>query len=44
MAGLKSALDALPTPDAAVLQPRRWGGKRFEEEKRRRAEMGFTTC
>jgi exodeoxyribonuclease V beta subunit len=32
----------LPTPDAAVLQHAAgWVGKRFEEEKRRRAEMGF---
>ncbi|MGE8153062.1 exodeoxyribonuclease V subunit beta [Pseudomonas vancouverensis] len=42
MAGLKAQLDALPTPDAAVLQhAARWVGARFEEEKRRRAEMGF---
>jgi len=42
MAGLKASLDALPTPDAAVLQHAAgWVGKRFEEEKRRRAEMGF---
>ncbi|AZD13690.1 exodeoxyribonuclease V subunit beta [Pseudomonas chlororaphis] len=42
MAGLKAALDALPSPDAAVLQhAARWVGARFEEEKRRRAEMGF---
>ncbi|WP_277587812.1 exodeoxyribonuclease V subunit beta [Pseudomonas chlororaphis] len=42
MAGLKVALDALPSPDAAVLQhAARWVGARFEEEKRRRAEMGF---
>jgi exodeoxyribonuclease V beta subunit len=42
MSGLKSSLDALPTPDAAVLQhAARWVGARFEEEKRRRAEMGF---
>jgi exodeoxyribonuclease V beta subunit len=32
----------LPTPDAAVLQhAAQWVGARFEEEKRRRAEMGF---
>ena len=42
MTGLKSRLDALPTPDAAVLQhAAKWVGTRFEEEKRRRAEMGF---
>ena len=42
MPGLKAALDALPTPDAAVLQhAASWVSVRFEEEKRRRAEMGF---
>lgn len=42
MAGLKASLDALPSPDAAVLQhAAQWVGARFEEEKRRRAEMGF---
>ena len=42
MAGLKANLDALPTPDAAVLQhAAQWVGTRFEAEKRRRAEMGF---
>ncbi|AKA26799.1 exodeoxyribonuclease V subunit beta [Pseudomonas chlororaphis] len=42
MSSLKAALDALPSPDAAVLQhAARWVGARFEEEKRRRAEMGF---
>jgi exodeoxyribonuclease V beta subunit len=42
MSKLKSSLDALPTPDAAVLQhAAKWVGARFEEEKRRRAEMGF---
>ena len=42
MPGLKAALDALPSPDAAVLQhAAQWVGARFEEEKRRRAEMGF---
>ncbi|NMZ42512.1 exodeoxyribonuclease V subunit beta [Pseudomonas proteolytica] len=42
MVGLKASLDALPTPDAAVLQhAAAWVGKRFEDEKRRRAEMGF---
>ncbi|MBV7480234.1 exodeoxyribonuclease V subunit beta [Pseudomonas sp. PDM31] len=42
MAALKACLDGLPTPDAAVLQhAARWVSGRFEEEKRRRAEMGF---
>lgn len=42
MAGLKASLEALPSPDAAVLQhAAQWVGERFEEEKRRRAEMGF---
>lgn len=42
MPGLKASLDNLPTPDAAVLQhAAQWVGTRFEEEKRRRAEMGF---
>ncbi len=42
MPALKSSLDVLPTPDAAVLQhAAKWVGARFEEEKRRRAEMGF---
>ncbi|WP_323168092.1 exodeoxyribonuclease V subunit beta [Pseudomonas atacamensis] len=42
MSELKSSLDGLPTPDAAVLQhAAKWVGARFEEEKRRRAEMGF---
>jgi exodeoxyribonuclease V beta subunit len=42
MPGLKARLDNLPTPDAAVLQhAAHWVGARFEEEKRRRAEMGF---
>jgi len=42
MSGLKASLDALPTPDAAVLQhAAQWVGTRFEAEKRRRAEMGF---
>ncbi|MDR9753156.1 exodeoxyribonuclease V subunit beta [Pseudomonas sp. SZMC_28357] len=42
MPGLKASLDALPTADAAVLQhAAQWVGTRFEEEKRRRAEMGF---
>lgn len=42
MAALKASLDALPTPDAAVLRhAAQWIGERFEDEKRRRAEMGF---
>ncbi|CRL48982.1 exodeoxyribonuclease V subunit beta [Pseudomonas sp. URMO17WK12:I11] len=42
MPGLKASLDGLPTPDAAVLRhAAHWVGARFEEEKRRRAEMGF---
>ncbi|PBP51623.1 exodeoxyribonuclease V subunit beta [Pseudomonas syringae] len=42
MAQLKPALDGLPKPDAAVLQhAAQWVSARFEEEKRRRAEMGF---
>ncbi|MDE1169202.1 MAG: exodeoxyribonuclease V subunit beta [Pseudomonas sp.] len=42
MSELPAALKALPTPDAAVLEhAARWVGTRFEEEKRRRAEMGF---
>ncbi|MGV8887401.1 MAG: exodeoxyribonuclease V subunit beta [Pseudomonas sp.] len=42
MPALKISLDGLPTPDAVVLQhAAQWVGTRFEEEKRRRAEMGF---
>lgn len=42
MVTLPEQLAALPTPDAAVLRhAARWIGARFEEEKRRRAEMGF---
>ena len=42
MLELKAALDGLPKPDAAVLQhAAQWVSERFEEEKRRRAEMGF---
>ncbi|MGE1177450.1 exodeoxyribonuclease V subunit beta [Pseudomonas sp. BW7P1] len=42
MQALKTSLDGLPTPDTAVLQhAAKWVGERFEEEKRRRAEMGF---
>ncbi|WP_407314921.1 exodeoxyribonuclease V subunit beta [Pseudomonas sp. nanlin1] len=39
---LPAALAALPSPDAAVLEhAAHWVARRFEEEKRRRAEMGF---
>ncbi|MDY7563261.1 exodeoxyribonuclease V subunit beta [Pseudomonas sp. CCC3.2] len=39
---LQASLDTLPTPDAVVLEhAAQWVGQRFEEEKRRRAEMGF---
>jgi exodeoxyribonuclease V beta subunit len=42
MAELPTRLASLPTPDAAVLEhAAQWVGQRFEEEKRRRAEMGF---
>ena len=42
MVMLPAALAALPTPESAVLRhAARWIGERFEEEKRRRAEMGF---
>ncbi|MEG5266918.1 exodeoxyribonuclease V subunit beta [Pseudomonas sp. JDS28PS106] len=42
MLELKASLDGLPRPDAAVLQhAAQWVSTRFEEEKRRRAEMGF---
>ncbi|NWC10680.1 exodeoxyribonuclease V subunit beta [Pseudomonas agarici] len=42
MSGLQARLEALPTPDAAVLEHAAcWVGARFEDEKRRRAEMGF---
>ena len=42
MLELKASLDGLPTPHAAVLQhAAQWVSARFEEEKRRRAEMGF---
>jgi exodeoxyribonuclease V beta subunit len=42
MVELKVALDTLPTPDAAVLEhAAQWVSACFEEEKRRRAEMGF---
>lgn len=39
---VKAVLDNLPSPSARVLQhAAQWVGQRFEEEKRRRAEMGF---
>jgi exodeoxyribonuclease V beta subunit len=42
MSELPKRLAGLPTPDAAVLEhAAQWVGRRFEEEKRRRAEMGF---
>jgi len=42
MLALPGALAALPSPEAAVLRHAAWWvGMRFEEEKRRRAEMGF---
>ncbi|WP_213880686.1 exodeoxyribonuclease V subunit beta [Pseudomonas sp. dw_358] len=42
MLDLPQRLAALPTPDAAVLEhAAQWVGQRFDEEKRRRAEMGF---
>ncbi|MBJ9978399.1 exodeoxyribonuclease V subunit beta [Pseudomonas sp. S75] len=42
MAQLRDQLQALPSPEAAVLQHAAgWVAARFEVEKRRRAEMGF---
>lgn len=42
MEGLQDQLKALPTPDACLLEhAAAWVGARFEQEKRRRAEMGF---
>jgi len=42
MLELKASIDGLPTPDAAVIEhAAQWVSARFEEEKRRRAEMGF---
>ncbi|WP_426428459.1 exodeoxyribonuclease V subunit beta [Pseudomonas palmensis] len=42
MPGLRLELQALPTPDARLLEhAANWVSKRFEQEKRRRAEMGF---
>lgn len=42
MSTLRERLQALPTPDASLLEhAAAWVGSRFEQEKRRRAEMGF---
>ncbi|MDD0976054.1 exodeoxyribonuclease V subunit beta [Pseudomonas fontis] len=42
MSDLREQLQALPTPDARLLEhAASWVSKRFEAEKRRRAEMGF---
>jgi exodeoxyribonuclease V beta subunit len=42
MESLREQLEALPTPDACLLEhAAAWVGARFEQEKRRRAEMGF---
>ena len=42
MAALPAALAGLPVPHTQVLQhAARWIGEKFEEQKRRRAEMGF---
>ncbi|PWB35469.1 exodeoxyribonuclease V subunit beta [Pseudomonas sp. SDI] len=42
MCGLREQLQALPSPDARLLEhAASWVSKRFELEKRRRAEMGF---
>lgn len=42
MVELPAALATLPSPESAVLKhAAQWIGNRFEEEKRRRAEMGF---
>ncbi|MDD1978363.1 exodeoxyribonuclease V subunit beta [Pseudomonas tussilaginis] len=42
MEALQEQLKALPTPDACLLEhAAAWVGARFEQEKRRRAEMGF---
>ncbi|WPP00536.1 exodeoxyribonuclease V subunit beta [Pseudomonas sp. HR96] len=42
MVDLPASLAALPTPHADVLEhAAQWVGQRFEQEKRRRAEMGF---
>ncbi len=42
MVTLREQLKALPTPDAQLLEhAAAWVSQRFEQEKRRRAEMGF---
>lgn len=42
MPGLRQQLQAMPTPDVGVLEhAASWVSRRFEQEKRRRAEMGF---
>ncbi|MFJ4375858.1 exodeoxyribonuclease V subunit beta [Pseudomonas japonica] len=42
MVTLQEQLQALPTPDAPLLEhAAAWVSQRFEQEKRRRAEMGF---
>ena len=42
MVTLRDQLQALPTPDARLLEhAATWVSQRFEQEKRRRAEMGF---
>ncbi|MBH3426988.1 exodeoxyribonuclease V subunit beta [Pseudomonas alkylphenolica] len=42
METLRDQIQALPTPDACLLEhAAAWVGARFEQEKRRRAEMGF---
>ncbi|RWU25693.1 exodeoxyribonuclease V subunit beta [Pseudomonas alkylphenolica] len=42
METLREQIQALPTPDACLLEhAAAWVGARFEQEKRRRAEMGF---
>ena len=42
MVDLREQLQALPTPDARLLEhAAAWVAQRFEQEKRRRAEMGF---
>lgn len=42
MVTLREQLQALPTPDAQLLEhAASWVSQRFEQEKRRRAEMGF---
>jgi exodeoxyribonuclease V beta subunit len=42
MAGLQRALASLPQPDTALLRhAAQWVRHRFDQEKRRRAEMGF---